>query len=1010
MSALSARLDEMNPTFALQGQLDLSSRYGMGTEEFSSLMTKRVLEVLLVASQYDAFILEEDGQLTELLFEEYRNLDLNLRYVPRFTRASTSDQALSLIDSRSFDLVVTSPRVGGANLPEFVSRVRELDPDLTLGLLAANTAGLAEAEELRASGALDWVFLWQGDVKSLFALIKQAEDRWNADHDILEGGVQAIIVVEDEVPFYSGLLPQIYHEVTTQTTRLMAEGINLSHRLLRIRARPKILLAQCEEEAWGFYERYGNNVLGIISDIGFPCEGTIDPEAGLRLARKIRSVDPHLPILLQSVETGFEQEAHELDVAFLHKKSPHLLEDIRQFILDHFGFGDFIFRLPNGEEVARAEDIRSMTRLLPDIPGESLLFHAGLNNFSAWLKARTEFELARLLRPMQVSEFSGGEELRSFLITAFILYQRQIRSHVTTDFEEERFDEFVAFAKVGSGSLGGKGRGLAFMHKLLAHDEVRAPGVRVAIPQTVALATDIFEGFVKGNALRSIVQDAPELEDGAILDRFRAARFEHGVRNALGQFLEIVREPLAIRSSSLLEDSLFQPFAGVYATIMLPNNHASLDVRLAQVLEAVKVIYASTYFRTARDYLESTPYRSEEERMAVLVQRLVGKSFGSRFYPTFSGTAASSNFYPFGTMDPEDGVAQVALGLGRTVVEGFEALRFCPTQPKVLPQMSSVKDILRNAQRRFYALDMSKDDTIPGIQTEANLLHLETIAAVADGAARPILSTYRRENDAISPGFDQGGAPLVTFEPILRGRPFSLPELLVRLLALGKEGIGSPAELEFAVQLEPGLEREQIFHVVQMRPLVVESFHDDVHLSADQVERAVVHTKMALGHGRRESLADVILVDPDAFDRGTTAEAAIIIEQINRRLRDEGRHCLLIGPGRWGSRDPWLGIGVTWPQISTARAIVETDFSDLQVEPSFGSHFFHNLTCFGVAFFAVHKSDQKGAIRWSWFREQVPLSEELDGAIRHLRFEQPLQVLVDGESGTGVILPPMASD
>lgn len=969
-------------------------------------MTKRVLEVLVVASQYDAFILEEDGQLTELLFEEYRNLELNLRYVPRFTRTGNSEEALRLIQENDFDLVVTSPRVGGANLPEFVARVREVDPDLTLGLLAANTWDLAEAEELRISGALDWVFLWQGDVKSLFALIKQAEDRWNADHDILEGGVQAIIVVEDEVPFYSGLLPQIYHEVTTQTTRLMAEGINLSHRLLRIRARPKILLAQCEEEAWHFYEKYADNVLGIISDIGFPSEGQIDPGAGLRLARKARAIDPHLPILLQSVETRFEEEARALDVAFLHKKSPHLLEGIRQFILDHFGFGDFIFRLPGGEEVARIEDIRSMIHILPDIPGESLLFHAGLNHFSAWLKARTEFELARLLRPMQVSEFAGSEELRQFLITAFTQYHRQIRSHVTTDFEEERFDEFVAFAKVGSGSLGGKGRGLAFMHKLLAYDEVRAPGVQVAIPQTVALATDIFETFVQGNDLRSIVQEARELEDRAILDRFRAARFEHGVRNALAQFLEVVHEPLAIRSSSLLEDSLFQPFAGVYATIMLPNNHPSLDVRLAQVLEAVKVIYASTYFRTARDYLESTPYRSEEERMAVLVQRLVGKRFGRRFYPTFSGTAATNNYYPFGTMSSEDGVAQVALGLGKTVVEGFEALRFSPVHPRILPQMSSVKDVLRNAQRRFYALDMSKDDTFPGVQTEANLLHLETIAAVADGAAQPILSTYRRADDAISSGFDQGGAPLVTFDPILRGRPFDLPDLLVRLLTLGKDGIGSAAEMEFAVQLEPGLEREQIFHVVQMRPLVVESFHDDVRLSADEVERAIVRTKVALGHGRRESLADVIVIDPEIFDRGTTVEAVTIVEAINRRLKDEGRHCMLIGPGRWGSRDPWLGVPVTWPQISTARAIVETDFSDLQVEPSFGSHFFHNLTCFGVAFFAVHQSENDASIHWSWFREQAALGEELGGAIRHLRFEQPLQILVDGESGIGVILPP----
>jgi len=995
----------MNPTFALHGQLDLSSRYGMRTEEFSSLMTRRVLKVLLVASRYDAFILEEDGQLTELLFEEYRNLDLNLRYVPRFTRANTSEEALRLIEEKDFDLVVTTPRVGGTELAEFVAKVREIKPDLTLALLAANVWDLAASEELRASGALDWVFLWQGDVTSLFALIKQAEDRWNADHDILEGGVQAIIVVEDEVPFYSGLLPQIYHEVTTQTTRLMADGINLSHRLLRIRARPKILLAQCEEEAWTYYERYGGNVLGIISDVGFPSGGTIDPEAGLRLARRIREIDPHLPILLQSVEARFKAAAVALGAAFLDKKSPDLLEGIRRFILENFGFGDFVFRMPDGTEVTRVADIRGMIRVLPEIPGESLLFHAGLNHFSAWLKARTEFELAGLIKPMQVSEFSGAEELRQFLVTAFTLYHRQIRSHVTTDFEEGGFDEFVAFAKLGSGSLGGKGRGLAFMHKLLAYDDIRAEGVRVAIPQTVAVATDIFENFLYGNELRSIVEEAPGLEDGEILDRFRAARFEHGVRNALAQFLEVVREPLAIRSSSLLEDSLYQPFAGVYATIMLPNNHPSLDVRLAQVLEAIKVVYASTYFRNARDYLDSTPYRSEEERMAVLVQRLVGKRFGSRFYPTFSGTAASTNFYPFGSMRPEDGVAQVALGLGKSVVEGFEALRFCPSHPRVLPQMSSVKDILRNSQRRFYALDMSKDDTIPGLQIEANLLHLETIAAVADGAATAIMSTYRKADDAISPGLEPGGAPLVTFEPILRGRPFNLPDLLVRLLELGRDGIGSPAELEFAVQLEPGLGVEQTFHVVQMRPLVVESVQDDVHLGPEEMERAIVRTPVALGHGRRESLEDVVLVDPDTFERGATAEAATIIDELNRKLRKEGRQYLLIGPGRWGSRDPWLGIPVTWAQISGARAIVETDFADLQSEPSFGSHFFHNLTCFGVAFFAVHQSVPEASIRWSWFLERSAAFRSMNGAICHLRLERPLEVLVDGETGAGVILP-----
>jgi len=994
----------MAASFESGAKLGLSSRYGMGTEEFSSLMKRRVLEVLVVASRYDTFVLEEDGQLTELLFEEYRNLDLNLRYVPRFTRASKCEEALDLLDRREFDMVVTSPRLADATLDEFVSRLRERHPDLPVALLAAHIWDLDAAAELRQSGALDLVFLWQGDVKSLFALIKQAEDRWNADHDILEGGVQAIILVEDEVPFYSSLLPQIYAEVTSQTNCLMAEGLNLSHRLLRIRARPKILLAQTAEEAWEMFCRYEENVLGLISDVGFPSGGRLDPEAGLTLVRRVRERDPHLPILLQSVEDRFAGPARELKVLFLDKKSPDLLEGIRCFIREQFGFGDFVFRLENGEVLAKVRNLREMVRVLPEIPAESLVFHARLNHFSAWLKARTEFELAALFRSKKSSEFSSGEELRRFLLSYLTQYLRQIRSHITTDFDIERFDEFSAFAKIGSGSLGGKGRGLAFMHKILAYDEIRVEGVEVAIPQTVALASDIFEEFLEGNDLRSIVHDADGLEDGEILDRFRAGRFEHLIRSSLGRFLEVVRAPLAVRSSSLLEDSLYQPFAGVYATVMLPNNHASLDVRLAQLLEAIKVVYASTFFDSARNYLESTPYRVEEERMAVLVQRLVGKRFGNRYYPTFSGTAASYNFYPFGGTAPEDGVAQVALGLGKAVAEGFEALRFSPRHPHVQPQMSAVEDVLRNAQRRYYALDMSRDDTIPGLKIDANLLRLETISAVSDGGVDPILSTYRKQDNAISIGRDSNGAPLVTFAPILKGRPFDLPGLLKQLLELSQEGIGSPSEIEFAVQLKPGLWSEQTFHVLQVRPLVIEAIDEDVRLAREDLQDALVHSRMALGHGRRETLVDCVVVDPEKLDRAMTAAIAEVIDEFNRKLKREGRRYLLIGPGRWGSRDPWLGIPVKWSQISGSRAIVETDFADLQVEPSFGSHFFHNLTCFGVAFFAVHEAGKEGKIRWDWFRKQPALEEALDGAVRLIRLERPLQVLVDGESGNGVIL------
>lgn len=990
--------------------IELESRYGMRTEEFSALMQQRVLRVLLVASRYDAFMLEEDGQLTELLLEEYRNLDLNLRFAPRFARAETAQEGLEKLARQSVDMVVTTARLGDHGLDAFLETVRADHPGVPVGLLAAHAWDLPRVEPLRASGLVDWVFLWQGSVTALLAMLKQAEDRANAEHDILDGGVQAIILVEDEVRFYSSVLPHIYTEVTTQTGRLMAEGLNLSHRLLRIRARPKILLAQSFEEAWTLYQRYAGNVLGILSDVSFPRRGAIDAEAGLKLVSEVRQHDPHLPILLQSLEARHAKAAADAGVHFVDKTSPDLLPHLRTFILEHFGFGDFVFRLPDRTEVARASDMREMLRVLPDVPDESLVYHAGSNHFSAWLKARTEFELASKLRPRKVSEFASPEELRSYLSSAFNGYLREIQSHVITDFDASRFDDFAAFAKIGAGSLGGKGRGLAFLHKLLAQGELAVPGVNVTVPQTVVLASDVFESYCAANGLRDLIREIGEGGDGEVLDRFRAGRFQRDIRRQLASFLEVVRGPIAVRSSSLLEDSVYQPFAGVYATIMLPNTHPSPDVRLAQLLEAIKVVYASTYFGAARDYLASTPYRTEEESMAVLVQRLVGRSWGDRFYPSLAGTAASYNFYPFGGMRPEEGVAQIALGLGKSVVEGFEALRFCPRHPEVLPQFSSTKDILRNAQRRFYALDMSRDDAIPGARTDSNLLHLETMSAVADGAANLVASTYSRENDTVTAGLSPGGAPLITFAPLMRGRVLPLPEVLSQLLDVCERALGSAAEVEFAVQLEPGLNRVQDFQVVQVRPMVMERMHRHVELSPEDEDRAVVTTEVALGHGRSESVSDLVVIDPRRVSRSMTPQLAAAVADMNAVLRAENRQCVLVGPGRWGSRDPWLGIPVSWGQISAARAIVETDFMDLEVEPSLGSHFFHNLTCFGVAFFAVHAADGRGRIDWEWFRRHEAHAAALDGGIRHIRLADPVEVLVDGESGRGVILTPAGSD
>ena len=978
----------------------------MHSEDFSSLMQFRIIEILLVASHYDSFILEEDGQLTELVIEEYRNLELNLRFAPRFTRASEAAEAIRLIESRDFDMVITTPRMPDMEIGDLVHTIKQINPHLPVGLIAAHAWELPWLEDVRAGGDLDWTFLWQGNVQALLAMIKQVEDRRNAEHDIMEGGVQAIILVEDEPRFYSIYLPHFYTEITSQTRRLMSEGMNFSHRLLRIRARPKILLAQTYEEAWELYELYAGNILGIITDVSFPRGGKLDHEAGIRLAEEVRSRDEELPILIQSMENEHVEKALAVGAEFMSKQSPHLLEDLRQYILDHFGFGDFVFRLPDGSEVGRASGIRSMLKCLSEVPDDSVVFHASRNHFSAWLKARTEFELATMLRPRKVTEFASASDLRSFLVDTITGYLREIQQHVITDFDGDRFNEFTAFAKIGSGSLGGKGRGLAFMHKILARGGLDTEQVEIAIPQTVCVASDVFEEFLEDNRLRGFVTRSKDMKDQQVLDYVRRARFPHSLRSDLGAFLERVADPIAVRSSSILEDSVYQPFAGVYATIMLPNNHPSLDVRLAQLLEAIKVVYASTFFETARDYLETTPYRIEEELMAVLVQRLVGSHRGDRFYPTFAGTASSYNFYPFGDMKPEDGVAQVALGLGKSVVEGFEALRFCPLFPQTLPQFSAVKDVLRNAQRRFYALDMSRNDVIPNVQIDANLLHEETSVAVRDNAVAHIASTYDRANDRIVSGLQAGGAPLISFDFLLRGRIIPLPEILTKLLETCQQGLASPAEIEFAADIDPRLGQRQTFNVLQLRPMVFEDMDMEVDLDDAMMDAAVVRSEVALGHGRRETISDLIVIDPRRIERSQTADVAATIEQINRELRRDGRHSIIIGPGRWGSRDSWLGIPVTWPQISSARAIVETDFSDLQVEPSLGSHFFHNLTCYGVAFFAVHALEGGGRINWDWMDRQESKMTAMDGVIRHIRLNEPAQVLVDGSSSRGVILEP----
>jgi hypothetical protein len=977
----------------------------MRMEQFTDLMPYRVFEILLVATTYDAFILEEDGQLTELVIQEIRSLGVGLRGSPRFTTASSGREGLDLLAEKPFDMVVTTPRLPDLSIEDFAREAKTITPGIPVGILAVHAWEVPLLEALRLSGKVDWVFLWLGDVKSLFAMINQQEDHLNAPHDVLERGVRAVLVVEDDVRFYSFLLPHVYKEVTQQTERLMAEGLNLTHRILRMRARPKILLAQDFEQAWRLFETYGENLLGIISDVRFPMGGAPDPGAGLELARRVRARDPDLPILLQSTDPVNREVGEDLGTRFLHKESTAFLADLRQFMLENFGFGDFVFRTPDRVEVGRAADLRQLLAQLDRIPDACLEYHASRDHFSQWYAARTEFTLAAAVKPVAVSHFPAISGLRAHLRYTLLSYIREAQRTIISEFNAETYDEFVTFAKIGSGTLGGKGRGLAFMQRLLAQEDLAADGVEVAIPRTLAIASDVFDAFLERNGLQDMHHACAETADEAILDAFRRGRFDRDVRSKLARFLDVVTTPLAVRSSSILEDSLYQPFAGVYATIMLPNNHPSLDVRLAQLLEALKVVYASTYMKAARDYLDTTPHRIEEERMAAVVQTLVGSRRGNLWYPTFSGVTHSYNFYPFRDMSPRDGTALVALGLGKSVVEGFEALRFCPAQPTVLPQFSVVRDILRNAQRRFWGLDMGDPDVIPGMVFDANLVEGEVTAALPMEGMEGIASTYLASNDRVVDGLGVPGAPLVTFARLLKGHGFPLPGLLSRLLRTTERCIGVPVEIEFAADL--ARTGPQTFHVLQIRPMHVEQVVPEASLGEDLRAKALVFSRSTLGHGRRTGIRDVIAIPWD-LERGRTREAAALIEGINRELRVEGRACLIIGPGRWGSADPWLGIPVTWPQISSARAIVETDFQDLEVEPSQGSHFFHNLTAFGVAYFTIHRHGDGGHVDWAWLGRQPVVREALDGKLRHFRLEEPLEVRVDGAKGMGAVAPESA--
>ncbi|OGR78897.1 MAG: hypothetical protein A2X32_00360 [Elusimicrobia bacterium GWC2_64_44] len=963
---------------------------------FEKLMPHRIKNVLLVASLYDSFLLADDDRLNEALFGE---LPESGRGTPKITRVPTTALALEKVKRGSYDLVIAMIQVGETDMADFFRGLKAGRPDLPVVLLSFNVQDIKNIPDSTMALA-DGVCLWSGDTKIFSAIINIIEDARNFDQDS-KVGVQAVLLVEDNIKFYSSYLPIIYTELLKQTQVVMAEELNPVKKSLRLRARPKILFCSTYEEAWSLYEKYKSNLLGVITDIEYPMGGACNSEAGLELARRIKADIPDMPVLLQSSNAKYSQNATQLEASFMHKAAPDLAKQLRAFIQRYFGFGDFTFTDTHGMEIARATDLHTMLKLLKVVPIESVLYHAGRNHFSKWLLARTEFEMAYHIRPKKISEFGNAEELRKYLIETMHQFIYKTQLGTVLKFDRRMFDDSAPFSKIGAGSIGGKARGLAFVDFLLSKTDLehRWPDVTVTVPNTVVIASDVFDFFMEQNGLDAMMNENRTNDENAAL--FERARLPDYVMRDLAAIVDKLDGPLAVRSSSLLEDSKTQPFAGVYKTYMLANNHPDPARRLDELARAVKFIYASVFSREARAYRRLNPLVIDEEKMAVMIQRVVGHDYGGgRHYPAFAGVMQSYNYYPVPPLGAEDPIAHIALGLGKTIVEGFTALRFSPAHPQNLHQFSTIQDFLANSQKQFVALKTAREEAPLRFEEEPALLTAGVEEAEADGSLELVGSTYSAENDRIYDGISEPGRRLVTFAPLLKNDVLPLAEILRELSEMGKDAMGCNIEMEFACDYDPAT-GAALFNIVQMRPMVSRSPVKKVSLKDLKPESLLCLSAQALGNGSVREISDLIYVIPEKFDALKTREIAEEIGELNSRLRAEGRSYIVLGPGRWGSSDPALGIPVKWHHINGSRIIIEAAYGDFVVDPSYGTHFFHNVTSLGIGYFTIHATTPDAFINWDKLLAEKPLAEL--NYIRHLRFPKPLDIRIDGSEGRAAV-------
>jgi CheY-like chemotaxis protein len=978
--------------------------YGNRFQGFQNLMRLRIRDILLVSSLYDLYLFEEDGRLYELIRNEYQGF--NLSHSPELTRVSSGAEAIKLAkEENRFDLIITTLHIEDMHAVEFTRKVRQEGINIPVVLLAHDNRELKDLMLKEDALVFNKIFIWTGDFRIIIAIVKYLEDRMNVDHDTRMVGVQTIIFIEDSVKYYSSILPIIYTEILKQSQRLISEGINLTHKFLRMRARPKILLCSTYDEAWFYYQEYKEFILGVISDVDFPRNGVQNSQAGIEFAQNVKKELPDLPILLLSNNPDSEAEADAVHASFVMKDTPMLLNELRQFMVQYFSFGDFVFRMPEGIEIGRATDLRSLEEQLRIVPEESIQYHGERNHFSNWLKARTEFWLAHQLRPRRVEDYSSNEALRQDLVHSLRAYGIIRQRGIITDFQKETFDPGSSFARIGGGSLGGKARGLGFVNTLINDYNVRErfEGVQIYVPPAVVLGTDVFDQFVDENNLRKFALNSTD--DKEITRRFLTAeKFPEDVLGELAAFLDIIRSPLAVRSSSLLEDSQYHPFAGVYETYMLPNNQSNPLIRLNDLLNTIKRVFASTFYQSAKDYIKVTSYRLEEEKMAVIVQKMVGRAHQDRFYPDFAGVAKSYNFYPLPPQTPSDGIVSVALGLGKWVVDGGNSVRFCSKYPTDLIQFYSAEETLNTTQRGFFALQLQASSDF-GIETHDMMVkQFDLDVAEQDGTLHIVGSTYSPEDDVINDGLSRKGIRLVTFGPVLHHRLFPLSQIVELLTDMGTWGMGTPVEIEFAVNISPDGEKAKEFGMLQMRPLVLSREAEELNIEDLEPQKCICYSQQVLGNGVIRDIYDIVVVDVHKFDRAKSLDVANEVMHFNEQLLSENRPYLLVGVGRWGTLDPWLGIPIRWDQISGARAIVEGAFRDMDVAPSQGSHFFQNITSFMIGYFTVNYKVQNSYLDWEWLLAQPAVEEKT--FTRLVRCTKPIIIKMNGHQNRGIILKP----